>query len=331
MNALMVTLFKKYYGLLAEMLGRKPNVVDLIWHSVGIVCNYAGYKATITDYFEFALYKKPLLEKRKYLMSTEARRFAELADDVKVLDDYMSKTLMYKDLHKFIKRDQLYTSECTFEEFCDFTSKHQIFLYKPDREDCGKGIEVWSVVGTNQKELYDRAKKYPAVLDEMITQHHSLNELCNKSINTIRIFTLRTDCEIIVIAAALRMGNGTKIVDNYSAGGLVGAINMETGVIIDDAEDARGRRYRNHPYSQKRIKGFSVPNWNIVIEFVQECAKDFKLNYVAWDIAVREDDCVLIEANPSGMIHAIQVAGAGGKRKQYKSLEKLLNSKGIVK
>lgn len=55
MNALIITLLKKYYGLLAEMLGRKLNVMELIGHSVGVVWNYAVYRATSTDYFEFAL------------------------------------------------------------------------------------------------------------------------------------------------------------------------------------------------------------------------------------------------------------------------------------
>ena len=57
-----------------------------------------------------------------------------------------------------------------------------------------------------------------------------------------------------------------------------------------------------------------------MLQFVEECAKSYELKYVAWDIAVREEDCVLIEANPNGMTDVIQVAGASGRKKQYDEL-----------
>ena len=66
-----------------------------------------------------------------------------------------------------------------------------------------------------------------------------------------------------------------------------------------------------------------MPNWTDVLKFVKECALNYELNYVAWDIAVREKDCILIEANPSGMTNVIQIAGAGGRKKQYCELKRL--------
>lgn len=41
-----------------------------------------------------------------------------------------------------------------------------------------------------------------------------------------------------------------------------------------------------------------------------------------WDIAIRENDCVLIEANPNGMANVIQIAGAKGRKKQYEELRR---------
>ena len=54
----------------------------------------------------------------------------------------------------------------------------------------------------------------------------------------------------------------------------------------------------------------------------EECAQNYPLKYVAWDIAIRENDCVLIEANPNGMANVIQIAGAKGRKKQYEELRR---------
>ena len=101
---------------------------------------------------------------------------------------------------------------------------------------------------------------------------------------------------------------------------------MATGRIIADAEDANGKRYAVHPYSGVRIIGFEIPNWEQVIAFTKECAKGFTLNYAAWDIAIQDDGCALIEVNPNGMTNVIQIAGAGGRKKQYDCLLKQIQS-----
>lgn len=41
-----------------------------------------------------------------------------------------------------------------------------------------------------------------------------------------------------------------------------------------------------------------------------------------WAIAVREDDCALIEANPNGVVNVIQIVGSGGRRYQFDELSK---------
>lgn len=42
------------------------------------------------------------------------------------------------------------------------------------------------------------------------------------------------------------MGVGDTVIDNYSAGGVVGSIDEKTGIVRDDGEDAIGRRYEMH-------------------------------------------------------------------------------------
>ena len=44
------------------------------------------------------------------------------------------------------------------------------------------------------------------------------------------------------------------------------------------------------------------------------------LNYVAWDVAVRENDVVLVEANPHGMVNVIQIAEDRGRKNSIKPI-----------
>lgn len=316
-------MYDKFYQFVERISGKKPGLLKLVRYGAGVVWNYINFRFTITDYFELTLYKKRYSEKKKYLSSKDNLYFSEYVDDKRRLKELCSKTEMYQLLKPYIKREQLYSQECTYDEFCTFADKHSRLLYKPDTLDCGRGIEVWNINENNKNDLYKRFTEEPAVLDEMIKQHSKLQELCPSSVNTVRFFTLKIKDRCIIIGAALRMGNGTSVVDNYSAGGMVGALDVKTGKVIAKAENATGKRFTYHPYSKIKIEGFQVPNWPDVLKFVKKCALNYELNYVAWDIAVREKDCILIEANPSGMTNVIQIAGAGGRKKQYCELKRL--------
>lgn len=139
------------------------------------------------------------------------------------------------------------------------------------------------------------------------------------SVNTLRIFTVRIDSEIRVAAAALRMGNGGSYIDNYSAGGIVGSVDVHTGLVIAAGEDMYGKRYAYHPYTNEQIVGFKIPNWEAVIATVIEAAKEAPIAYIGWDVAIRDIDCVIIEANYRPMVNVVQIAGGGGKKALFNS------------
>lgn len=86
---------------------------------------------------------------------------------------------------------------------------------------------------------------------------------------------------------------GKTFIDNYSSGGLVVSLDLKTGRSIDLAEDMyrnRYNRYDKHPATGVALKGFQIPLWDKVIDLVKRAAIHYELNYVAWDIAVRESD-----------------------------------------
>ena len=311
----------KSYGHKMELvLGRKPGILDYAKFGVGGVLDHFKYGASIADYFELGFYQMGAEEKKTYYTQRFADVFDFALDTHESIDRHNSKIYEYKHLKKYFKRDQLVSDECSFEGFSAFCEKHPVFFLKPDEESCGTGIERISVEGQDLQKVYEKVRSIRAVIDEPVVQHPAMESLCPGCINTVRVITTKVDGKIHVMGTAIRMGNGKNIADNYALGGYGAALDKDTGVIIDRGIDHSNRRYDEHPFSHVKFKGFQVPMWDQVMKLVYDAHMDYDLNYCGWDIAVRENDCVLIEANPRPMIDLTQVAGNGGKKSRYQAV-----------
>lgn len=313
----------RFNGKCEVFLGRKPSVREQLVHMVKWGFDYLFFGCSFTDYFGLGFYRLKAKEKKTYHTLRFANKFDRTLDTRESITRHNSKIFEYRHLKKYFNRDQLVSTECTYEEFAAFTEKHPVFFFKPDTSDCGKGIEKFTVTDQNCREVFDQVRQTCAVLDEPVVQHPELERLCPSSVNTIRIVSARVDGKVHVIGAALRMSDGKHIVDNYSQGGMAAAIDLKTGRIIGGAMNYANREFDAHPFSQVPFRGFQIPLWDKVLELVEQAGMEYTLNFVGWDIAIRENDCVLIEANPRPMVRVYQIAGNGGKRAEFRRLYRL--------
>ncbi len=314
-------LLRKMNAYILNKHGR-INVFLQARYGIGIVYNYLRYQATISDYFELAFYNKRHKEKLEYITSPQALSFAEFVDSMDAIRKYFSKTDMYKALGNYIHRDQLFTSVCTWEQFMAYVKAHPKCIYKPDKDDCGHGIELWTVDETNVEGKYRIAISAPAVLDELVIQSPAMARLNPSSVNTVRLYSLIIGEECTFFAGFLRMGRNGMIVDNLGSGGLLAGINIKNGEVFTPGTDDTGRCFEKHPDTGEMICGFQIPNWKELLRFTEEAALHYPMQYVGWDIAVCEDGFQIIEANPDPMIHGIQTEFFGGRKKQYKEFER---------
>lgn len=312
---------KKMNGYIRNKHGH-VNLFLRARYGIGIVYNYLKYQATISDYFELAFYNKHHQEKQKYITSPQALHFAENVDSIDAIRRYFSKAEMYQALGEHIRRAQLFTSQCTRDQFMAYTKAHPRCIYKPDKDDCGHGIELWMVDEINAEEKYRQAVSAPAVLDELVTQSPVMASLNPSSVNTIRLYSLLIGSDCNIFASFIRMGRNGAIVDNLGSGGLLAGIDIKTGQVITPGTDDTGRCFEKHPDTGVAIRGFQVPKWQELLRFTEEAALHYPLKYVGWDIAVCENGFQIIEANPDPMIHGIQTEFFGGRKKQYEEFEK---------
>ena len=296
---------------------------SIIRYSIDIGICHKLYGASTADYFELRFFEKTHKERKTYFTMSQAVRFINCVNGVENNRKFYKKDYMYRFLGEFTKREQLFCPPNDYQEFEDFLLRHRKVFYKPNSTYCGNGIEVWSADRSEIKELYERASERAAVLDEPVVQHPDLGRFNPDSLNTVKIYTMMIKNVCHFVAAEFRMGRRGSFVDNIEGGGLAAGLDIKTGAIIGSAYDLRMNPYPVHPDTGVKISGYVLPNWAEVLRFTEECAQACPIAYVEWDIAIRENDCVLVEANANARNSEIQMGAFHGRKKQFQELEKL--------
>ena len=300
--------------------------LPVIRYSIDVVISHFRYRTNIADYFELHFFEKTHKERKTFFVTEDANRFIFLVDGEEDVHKYRDKDQMYRVLRKFTKREQLFCPPENHSEFEDFLTRHKAVLYKRNHAYSGVGIELWSVDDSDLSILYEKAVKQPAILDELVIQHPKLARLNPDTVNTVRIYAIMIADICHFIAAEFHIGRSGQIVDNYERGGLSAIVDLKTGAIIGDAYDLRRNPYQAHPDTGAPIRNFVLPLWDEVLRFTEECARACPLPCMEWDIAIREKDCVLIEANPNVKNCQLQLEPSHGRKRQFEDLEKLYRS-----
>ncbi len=296
---------------------------SVIRYCADVVICHKLYGASIADYFELQFYEKTHRERETYFTTNQALRFINCINGAENNRRFYDKSYMYRVLGQFTKREQLFCPPNDYQEFEDYFLRHRKAFYKPNNTYCGNGIEIWDADDSGIMELYGRAAKQTAVLDEPVIQHPDLARINPDSINTVKIYTLMIQNVCHFIAAEFRMGRRGSFVDNIEKGGIVAGVSIRNGTIIGSAYDLSMNQYSVHPDTGVKISGYTLPNWAEVLRFTEECARSCPIAYVEWDFAIRENDCVLIEANANARNTEIQMGAFHGRKKQFEELEKL--------
>ena len=122
-----------------------------------------------------------------------------------------------------------------------------------------------------------------------------LSKLNKSSVNTLRIVSFYDGKKTHILNSVLKIGNGG-VTDNFSSGSMYTFI--KDGEIVVPAIDNLDNIFEVHPISNQKLVGYKIPNYDKVIELVNECSKICKEGkYVGWDVAILEDDVCLIEGN----------------------------------
>lgn len=206
--------------------------------------------------------------------------------------------------------------------------------------ECGNGVFILTV---NQNKVFKNdiettldditsiftSNRY--LIQEFIKQNSKMSMLHEKSINSIRLITVRdlNTNNIIVLPSILRIGTGDNVVDNTSQGGIAVGFDLNTGQLHKYGfyKPDYGLKVSQHPDSKVIFEEFYIPH---IKEAIEQAKKFHSLlndiHSIGWDIAIGEDGPVFIEGNDNWEINGPQIGNHGLKEE----FNKYFNSKKTV-
>ena len=233
--------------------------------------------------------------------------------------EFFCKGLQLPMPHYFgvLKPDSLYKRQ--IESYLNEFPDKKIIL-KPIQGHAGRGVMIAEESSGGIKirtsstiyNLSDFQLKEKCIVQEVVEQHQEIAAFSSSSINTIRIVTLWTmNDDVVLVSGSMRFGQGDSFVDNWSSGGISVGVDTDAGILKKFAYDKHGNRFTEHPVSGKIFENFKIPDWHEAIKIairIQEVSPFYRL--IGCDIAITKTGPVLIEANANpDIVYQEQVSG----------------------
>lgn len=304
------------------------------------IYDYWVYGCTMEEEFYLDLWHKNDAEKREYMVRqvrniyVRHQNFAAGPDRVEKLED---KYRAYQLLKPFYLRDVIEIrdmSDC--DVFAEFVKKHSTFVVKPADFSFGIGVHKVSMedfdndIEAAMKSILSEGEavhaKHPSkvtkmVLEELIDQDESLARLHPESVNGIRATAVRCkDGKIRLFHPWIKVGISGTFVASAALDGFDAEIDPETGIVITDGVQETGSTFSVHPDSGIVIKGFQIPKWKEMLEFVDEIMAAMPdYGYVGWDLVLTPKGWCVMEGNYSGEF-SFQFINHKGFRREFEEL-----------
>lgn len=289
-------------------------IIDLIYSKYIL-----GFKHL--EYFLFDFEHTPILDRMNFLSENKRDYYYSKLNDCKeenrILDNKYSAFQLLK---PYYNRDVINVSggDGDLEAFTSFAKAHPRFIMKPAGNYGGKGVS-WVECGeqTDINELYNSlvSENKRFVCEEPVIAPDYMKKMYPNSINTVRVLTYyNAPDEPVIVAALLRVGQKGAVVDNFSSGGIIAAIDINTGVVNTGGVDKINNRYATHPDTGTAFEGFKIENWEELIPIMKKLPLLLpKVRLIGWDMAASVNNgWQVIEGNVHPWIEMHQFCGPKG-------------------
>ena len=280
------------------------------------------------EFFAYELEGKTPAERKNYISNTELSNYIYKLNDIIDVGIFFDKYKTYERYKEYFKRDAVgIEKQSDYAKFCEFVKKHPIFVQKRVELSKGRGVTLVDSenCGQSVRQLFDdMLAEGRHIVEERVIQSLYMARLSKKSVNTVRCMTFFTNCGVQIGPCIFKMGRGDSFVDNGGAGGILVGIDRETGQLVTDGFDEFCNSYQEHPDTHITIKGFQLPQWDMLTDLTKKLAKDIPtVRYIGWDLAHTENGWVIIEGNGSGQFILPQLVWRRGFKED---IDQLINS-----
>lgn len=281
------------------------------------------YRMTPQEYFLFDFQHKNAQERKKFVSHSERKEFAKflntMEDSWQVLIDKYQSYLTFK---PFYKREIILLNQNnkkSLHNFCEFANRHVKFAIKPLRGQKGEGIYVVDFHETdkNPEEYFkNNLIEKNLVAEELIKQDSAMAKFHPESVNTLRMVTWHDKGTVRKAYAIVRLGIGNSFVDNASAGGIVAAVDVDSGIIITPGmRETRKAVFERHPDTDEQILGAQIPKWGELNQLIEKVVNVLPARkWIGWDFALSKNGWVVVEANSTPSFVGVQMCTGKGIR-----------------
>ena len=266
---------------------------------------YKHTRCSGREYILFRFYEKSREERDTYLTNLRRDRFIrQIGDDQTSNASVPGNKILFNMLfERYLCRAWINPTAVTPEGFAAFVKEHGRVMVKPACDGKGHGITVYHYEGDEAARAYhDTLVGEPMLVEEMPIQHPQMDRLNPHCLNTVRVTTYTDRDAAHILMATLRSATDASVVDNFHAGGIAMAVDLETGRVVSDGVDEEGRRFSTHPHTHVPLRGFQLPNWAEAMSVVRRASREMynlpRCRFLGWDIAfLPNDQIAVIECN----------------------------------
>ncbi len=276
----------------------KKSSLAILWDMAICAIRYeAGY----IDYTIFGMYDMTHEQRKDILTRGKNTKYVQALNQKEYCHFFNNKTEFLTLFSDEVGRAFLDLNTATPDDFLEFAHEHRIIMVKPENGLCGKGVEKYD---TDEYDscvtLYNTLKTNgQTLIEEVLVQNDRVNQLYEHAINTVRMVTMLDDEGAPhLLYAAMRLGSGGAVVDNFNSGGMVIPIDPKNGTLVGVAVNKKGETFEQHPDSGVVFDGYKLPDWNGCLTLANRAAvKVPGVRLVGWDLALTPKGPVLVEGN----------------------------------
>ena len=331
-KALNAYLRRRSMNRLKDMIVNDHNDISVVRDGV---FDARKYGFSLTESQQLCLtkenYKEYISTWESYQPRVKSTPYFCMGDDKYIFSMTFGKFVETPKTYAIIENGEIVSidADVNMENLYDFLLKNGGGVIKDRCGADGFGIYVFKLC---DDKLFHKGKEYSeqeikkvvkifkhGIVQNIIKQGEFENEIFNKSVNTIRICSMRKkdSIEHEIVSVLKRMGTERSYpTDNYHQGGAVASVDIETGemsrITLMEAIDKDGKRiyYDKHPDTGVQITGKKIPNWEKIKEQVIDLTRKLPyFDFIAWDVVLKDDGIAVIEINMKSGLGAIQTFG----------------------
>lgn len=247
------------------------------------------YRISPSEYFrQYGFDKLSKPERAEYITRSEMQKVYRALVNPEIRKSFYNKVLYLTTFASVIKRRWILADRNANKDALVELLSSVDTIVKPIEGSLGSGIyriKRDSIV--DPISVADELMREGVLVEECITAIDEIQSYHPSSLNTIRVMTFSNSSKSEVIGAFIRFGCHGSVVDNAHAGGVFATIDIKTGEVISNGLDTDGKEYINHPDTNKPIKGFIIPNWELVVNTCLRATKILSgLKFAGWDCVV---------------------------------------------